>query len=682
MEKDKIKTFHVSQTLKESNKNSKNLYPADKNLINVKLPDLKSVSKEKNQKKAKIKSQRSMTLTSKDLTRKSIGNISDYSLDNSIVSKKDDENKSNSNSNLPIMKNNEDYFSISYKKKMTRNHFLQKDDSKSIYYNNSNNSNSNTGRMKKKNRTIINIYNTSVKNSPQIYLLSSLITTSTSLPNSSNNNPKSIKKIKENKKMYLPSMDIVKTNHRNKKNTISKMTLKKRLKMNLKGKDIINYSREKKNNSHLKHKNEIIKKKVNYKDGPDYNEELRNKFINKNIKNNCDFKIFIKKNNYISNILDEKISIIKNLIIDNKKENEKEKKEDLPLNSILHNYYLEIFNLKKLKFLKKFENYIFLKYIKKSKHILINNIPQSMPNILLNNYFEFDIYSYISNRDFGLKIYSKFPKINSYESIRSLEKLRHDLKHQENFYFLLERFIKNDLLIEHEDNIKFNIQKHFSTNKREKRNSIFRNSICRKRIKRKYSIYNKIKIPHSILTVNYLKRNKDLIYIDKRVSFIRKFKINLSTNYNLPKRKPKLSIINGYMSKEKMLFRTQEINNKLKQDLNTLEDILFYLIKENSFREFKDIQKRFQISLESKNNTNDTFLIYASKCEKIDFVEYLIEKGAFINAQNNELNTPLHYALKNRNFKISDLLLKAGANEKLVNKANLTPWQFMNNYDM
>ena len=150
MEKDKIKTFHVSQTLKESNKNSKNLYPADKNLINVKLPDLKSVSKEKNQKKAKIKSQRSMTLTSKDLTRKSIGNISDYSLDNSIVSKKDDENKSNSNSNLPIMKNNEDYFSISYKKKMTRNHFLQKDDSKSIYYNNSNNSNSNTGRMKKK----------------------------------------------------------------------------------------------------------------------------------------------------------------------------------------------------------------------------------------------------------------------------------------------------------------------------------------------------------------------------------------------------------------------------------------------------------------------------------------------------------------------------------------------------
>ena len=686
MEKDKIKTFHVSQTLKESNKNSKNLYPADKNLINVKLPDLKSVSKEKNQKKAKIKSQRSMTLTSKDLTRKSIGNISDYSLDNSIVSKKDEENKSNSNSNLPIMKNNEDYFSISYKKKMTRNHFLQKDDSKSIYYNNSNNSNSNTGRMKKKNRTIINIYNTSVKNSPQIYLLSSLITTSTSLPNSSNNNPKSIKKIKENKKMYLPSMDIVKTNHRNKKNTISKMTLKKRLKMNLKGKDIINYSREKKNNSHLKHKNEIIKKKVNYKDGPDYNEELRNKFINKNIKNNCDFKIFIKKNNYISNILDEKISIIKNLIIDNKKENEKEKKEDLPLNSILHNYYLEIYNLKKLKFLKKFENYILIKYLKKTKYLLINKIHDTIPKILLKKYFEFDIYSYISKRDFGFKVPSKTIKINSYESIRSLEKLRYDLKHQENFYFLLERFIKNDLLIEcDEEIIKFNLKSHFTSFEREKRNSIIKVNPNKKKIKRKYSIYNKIKIPHSILTKNYLKRKKDSVYNDRRVSFIRKLKFHLSTttdNVKKKNKKQRQSIINGNMTKEKMIFQTQEINDKIKKELKTLEEILFFLIKENNFREFKDIQKRFQISLESKNNNNDTFLIYASKCEQIDFVEYLIEKGAFINAQNNELNTPLHYALKNKNFKISDLLLKAGANEKIVNKINLTPWQFMNDTHM
>ena len=136
------------------------------------------------------------------------------------------------------------------------------------------------------------------------------------------------------------------------------------------------------------------------------------------------------------------------------------------------------------------------------------------------------------------------------------------------------------------------------------------------------------------------------------------------------------------MTKENMVFKTQEIKNKIKKDLKTLEEILFFLIKENNFREFKDIQKRFQISLESKNNTKDTFLIYASKCEKIDFVEYLIEKGAFINAQNNELNTPLHYALKNKNFKISDLLLKAGANEKLVNKNNLTPWQFMNNNQM
>ena len=132
------------------------------------------------------------------------------------------------------------------------------------------------------------------------------------------------------------------------------------------------------------------------------------------------------------------------------------------------------------------------------------------------------------------------------------------------------------------------------------------------------------------------------------------------------------------MSKENLIFRTEEIKNKMKKKLKTIEEILFFLIKENNLREFKDIQERFQVSLESRNKSDDTLLIYATKCEKENFVEYLIKKGAFINAQNNELNTPLHYALNSKNFKISDILLKAGADEKIVNKINLTPWEFMN----
>ena len=688
MEKKIIKSFNFSHTLNDDNKNSQNL-SSDKNLINVKLPNLQTTLKKKNV-KAKIKTQMSMKLDSQDLERKSIINDSDYSLNNSINSKKEEHYKSNSNTNLSITKNNEDYFPILYKKKKTRNMILQKDDSKNYFYKNSN---SNNSRIKKKNRTIINIYNTSVKNSQKIYLLSSLLSSSTTLPTSSNNNNKSGKRInnllKDNKKMYLPSMDYVRTHHRNrKKNKTPKNTLKKKLKMNIKGNEYFNHFREKKNLSYLKHNNnkntnETIKNNKNYKDGPDYNEEIRNKFIKKYSKDEKnEFEIFKRKNNLISNILEEKKIIIKRINIENKKE----KKEELPIISILHNYFLHIFNLKNLKYLKKFESNILIKNVNKTKYMLINKIHDSIPSILLTKYFEFDIYSYISNRDFGFKHLLKNIKFNSYESIRSLEKLRNDLKHQENFYFLLERFIKNDLLIECDEKIiTFNLKQHFIPIQKEKRISVFKiNNSNKKKIKRKYSFYNKIKIPHTILTGNYFQRKKDKVYIDRRVSIIRRLKFNLSKEtYKLKKNKKyRNSIINGNMTKENMVFKTQEIKNKIKKDLKTLEEILFFLIKENNFREFKDIQKRFQISLESKNNTKDTFLIYASKCEKIDFVEYLIEKGAFINAQNNELNTPLHYALKNKNFKISDLLLKAGANEKLVNKNNLTPWQFMNNNQM
>ena len=664
MEKIKRKNFHFSHTMNENNISSKKLSPEYKNLINDKLPNLQKIIKKKNV-KTKIKSQISMQLSTKDLERKSIVNYSDFSLDYSINSKKEDDYKSNSNTTLSLRKNSEDYCPILYKKKKIRNTILKKDDSKSFFYKNTNsNSNSNNSKIKQKNRTIINIYNTSVKNSQKIYLLSSLLSSSTSLPNSSYNNSKSAKKnnnlLKDNKKMYLPSMDNVRSNNRNKKKKKTpKNTLKKKLKINIKGNEYFTHFREQKNNTndinvikqnnHNKNINEIIKKKQNFKDGPDYNEEIRNKFIKKYSKEENDIKALKIKNNLISNILDEKKIIIKSLNIENIKE---KKEEELPIISILHNYFLHIFNLKYIKYLKKFENYILIKYLKKTKYLLINKIHDTIPKILLKKYFEFDIYSYISKRDFGFKVPSKTIKINSYESIRSLEKLRYDLKHQENFYFLLERFIKNDLLIEcDEEIIKFNLKSHFTSFEREKRNSIIKVNPNKKKIKRKYSINNKIKIPHSILTKNYLKRKKDSVYNDRRVSFIRKLKFHLSTttdNVKKKNKKQRQSIINGNMTKEKMIFQTQEINDKIKKELKTLEEILFFLIKENNFREFKDIQKRFQISLESKNNNNDTFLIYASKCEQIDFVEYLIEKGAFINAQNNELNTPLHYALKNK----------------------------------
>ena len=41
------------------------------------------------------------------------------------------------------------------------------------------------------------------------------------------------------------------------------------------------------------------------------------------------------------------------------------------------------------------------------------------------------------------------------------------------------------------------------------------------------------------------------------------------------------------MSKEQLIFRTEEIKLGLKKQLRTIEEILFFLIRENNFKEFK-----------------------------------------------------------------------------------------------
>ena len=252
---------------------------------------------------------------------------------------------------------------------------------------------------------------------------------------------------------------------------------------------------------------------------------------------------------------------------------------------------------------------------------------------------------------------------------------------EDNFYFVLEKFIKYDLILERDHDKIISKLESFILQNSDSKSFFIPSRKSKKKIKRKYSYFNKLKIPSSILSKSYFNRKNDIVNFDRRVSYIRKLKFrptarikNIKFHINDERKE---MIKNRDMSKENLIFRTEEIKNKMKKKLKTIEEILFFLIKENNLREFKDIQERFKVSLESRNKTDDTLLIYATKCEKENFVEYLIKKGAFINAQNNELNTPLHYALNNKNFKISDILLKAGADEKIVNKINLTPWEFM-----
>ena len=55
------------------------------------------------------------------------------------------------------------------------------------------------------------------------------------------------------------------------------------------------------------------------------------------------------------------------------------------------------------------------------------------------------------------------------------------------------------------------------------------------------------------------------------------------------------------------MFRTEEIKAEIKKNLKSVEEILFFLIKENNL-------ERFHISLESRNNKGSMLLIFAVQC--------------------------------------------------------------------
>jgi len=59
-----------------------------------------------------------------------------------------------------------------------------------------------------------------------------------------------------------------------------------------------------------------------------------------------------------------------------------------------------------------------------------------------------------------------------------------------------------------------------------------------------------------------------------------------------------------------------------------------------------------------------------------DLVKYFIDKGANINKKNNDGNTPLHIALKQKNMEIIGILLKNKAKLDIPNNDGDIPFEF------
>ena len=675
-----------------------NLSQSKNKIIELKLPHLQNILKRHFRKKKKKESKRKsynfpnsarelkselMQLKNKTLSDSSLGNLN-YTLDYS------DYNSSNNEKSLIYKKfENNNYSLYPFNKSLNKTKINKSNDS-SFFNNNLN--------LQKPKKTIINIYNTSVKTSPKIFLLSSYINSSTSCHNTTPSNRKSprnnVLNLKSNSKKNFPislNSNYINVNsfsgknnikhHNRKLESFTNFPINKKYMIDIKDKELSsiindetlnksyrNRSFELNNNIKVIENKSLLNNKIE-----DINEELRNKYINK----------FSFKNDKIS----KQIELQKDLIINscNKIRNKidlifkktKSKSKSPTIKEILSNFYKGLF--KKRKYFKRVEDYLIkkLKYPDMNK---INLIPKPISEYLLND-LEQLTYEMATSFVLGGNIIERH-YINGYElkKTSTMKSIRNFKLSQGNIFFLLEKFIKNDIII-HEN--------HFEIEKFIKKVETSKNKIRKKKGKKfikptskNYSILNNIRTSTKILTRRFFltNRDKDNITFERRNSYIRQLKFGplakvSNIKFNINDQEEVMTKAKD-MSKEHLIFRTEEIKLGIKKQLKTIEEILFFLIRENNFREFKEIQERYHVSLESINENKDTFLIYATQCGNEDFVQFLINKGANLNAQNEQLNTALHYAINFKKYNIADLLLKAGASEIIVNKYNLTPWEF------
>ncbi len=688
------------------------------------------------------------------------------------------------NSDNGEKKNNKIFYSVNTSDNINNNSkdlFLNKS-SRSL--NNSNSKNSTIIIKKKsmkkknigeKNNTIINIFNTSLNNTPNIYFFSPMITESNSRKDEiiDNNNLFNIKrndtlfspiKTKRTRKMLTLNMNMF----RKLKNFNIKMKNKKQKKPLQKKNSFDELKIEKIKNNIMKKINFNTNKDIfNYSDGNDekiiyfltkkqklkslntinetknclnfnslssiknsenenslsniesyknfdfvFIEEKRRKLEEKLLKNfgiNDSMKfekdLLEKKNNFINQIFNEKYDKISNKI-----------ESQMNHRFSIVNFDLKKFNSKEKIYILNSRGHYLLKVEKYSLTLMYRaslnikyNLNKYGAKELIDKYFENETYNLLKENYLKTNDSELISMIKDFNSEMKIEKQLNENKKfiskNTNYIYILIKFIMNDI----QDGIfrpsicqkRISIfikknNKFFKTISPMRKDIILRRKSALKSIAISKNIIEKMSLFKRTLTKKKFKKNRfGSKFILKTEYFIRKGEKNINDQLfyirNL-KLRPSIKIQNiqfniedpreairknKNMTKEGLIFRTEEIKAEMKKNLKTIEEILFFLIKENNFREFIDILEKYHVPIESKNNKGSTFLLYSAQCNNINFVTYLLEKGANINAQDNILNTALHYALSDNNFDLADMLLRNGANERLLNNNGLTPWQMM-----
>ena len=116
------------------------------------------------------------------------------------------------------------------------------------------------------------------------------------------------------------------------------------------------------------------------------------------------------------------------------------------------------------------------------------------------------------------------------------------------------------------------------------------------------------------------------------------------------------------------------MNNKLEMGIKILDAMdsgdltLLEVLSQNRERNIMEVTP-----VEHWNWLHKALLGFESNKLSSDVINYLINKGIDINAQDIYGMTPLHYALRSKNAEAAIALLKAGANPNLPNQDGLIP---------
>lgn len=124
------------------------------------------------------------------------------------------------------------------------------------------------------------------------------------------------------------------------------------------------------------------------------------------------------------------------------------------------------------------------------------------------------------------------------------------------------------------------------------------------------------------------------------------------------------------------LAKTEEIKNLL-QSIKDANDKLLEAAKSGNIDDVENLLNREEkVQVNAENEFEETPLHLSAQNGHKDVVEFLLSKGAKVDAQSDDLSTPLHFAAKSRykdTEKIVKFLLDKGADVNAQNNAGETP---------